>query len=181
METQSKENEQVSSIERVEGGLASVSPDIIREFNKALIAMDDFRAELAEAGDWNALAHGLVALQDFKKNLQAVMDAIEIDIHKNLPEKKVVVEGLGIIERRTATTRKWESDVLLNHIVREYLDNGTGEITPEMVMNLIDGLKKVLPFTPSLGWRTTALKEIGFDPDSYSDVSFGRKTVTIKR
>lgn len=143
--------------------------------------MDDFRAELAKAGDWNALSHGLVALQEFKKNLGALIYSIENDIHNTIPEKKMVVEGLGIIEKRTSTSRKWDSELLINRIVRKYLDNGTGEITPADVMELVDTLKKVLPLTASLGWRTTALRDIGFEPDDYSDVTFGHKTVSIKR
>lgn len=143
--------------------------------------MDAFRGGLAESKDWRALAEGLVQLQEFKKNLGILIDAIETNINELLPEKKVVIEGLGIIEKRTSTSRKWESETLIDHIVRECLDTGTGEITPSDVFRLVETLKKVLPLTASLGWRTTALKEIGFDPDSYSDVTFGRKTVSIKK
>lgn len=171
----------MSSIERINNGIETSRPGIIEEFNQALVHMDKFREELALAGDWNALTHGLAALIEFKKNLSMLVDAIETNIHECLPEKKVVVEGVGIVEKRTSTSRKWESEQLLNHIVRDRLDNGTGEITPADVMNLVEALKSVLPLTASLGWRTTALKELGFDPDNYSDVTFGRRTVSIKR
>jgi hypothetical protein len=48
-------------------------------------------------------------------------------------------------------------------------------------MKLIDVLKKVLPLTGSLGWRSTALQEVGFDPKAYSDITYGRKTISIKK
>lgn len=160
---------------------ANTTPNLIAEFQKALIHMDDFRQDLADTGNWEALAHGLVQLSEFKKNLSMLIESIELDINKLLPEKKVIMEGLGIIEKRTSTSKKWESERLLDNIVRRCLDNGTGEITPADVMHLVETLKKVLPLTASLGWRSTELELHGFDPKDFSDTVFGRKTVTIKK
>lgn len=171
----------MSEIELAGSALSTQTAALIDTFNYVLVEMDDFQNTLAKSGDWEALAAGVVQLIEFKKNLSILIDTINHNISEILPEKKVALEGIGVIERRVPTNRKWESETLLDHIVRECLDNGTGEITPADVMNLVDVLKKVLPITASLGWRTGALKEIGFDPDSYSDVSFGRKTVSIKK
>ena len=169
----------MSEIELVNGEIGKHVPDVIEMFQQVLVKMDDFRAELVEARDWEALAHGVIQLMDFKKNLSLLIESIELNINELLPEKKVAVPGVGIIEKRTSSSKKWESDVLLDHIVRECLDNGTGEITPTDVMNLVETLKKVLPLTASLGWRSTELQKIGFDPKSYSDVTYGRKTISI--
>lgn len=173
----------MSELERIEDeSVVSVSaPNLIAEFQKALIHMDDFRQDLADTGQWEALTHGLVQLSEFKRNLSMLIETIESDVNRLLPEKKVVVEGLGIIEKRTSSSKKWESERLLDNIVRRCLDNGTGEITPADVMHLVATLKKVLPLTASLGWRSTELELHGFDPKEFSDTVFGRKTVTVKK
>jgi hypothetical protein len=49
------------------------------------------------------------------------------------------------------------------------------------VVMLIDTLKAVLPFTASLGWRVTALKELGIDVSEYSEATYGRQTVQITK
>jgi len=36
-----------------------------------------------------------------------------------------------------------------------------------------------LPFTASLGWRVTALKEIDVPIDKFSETTYGRQTITI--
>lgn len=171
----------MSDIELVNGEISRQVPDVIEMFQQVLVKMDDYRGGLVADGDWEALAHGVVQLMDFKKNLSMLIETIEMNINELLPEKKVALPGVGIIEKRTSSSKKWESETLLNHIVRECLDNGTGEITPADVMKLIDVLKKVLPLTGSLGWRSTALQEVGFDPKAYSDITYGRKTISIKK
>lgn len=171
----------MSEIELSGSGLQKQVPDVIEMFQQVLVKMDDFRSGLVEQGDWEALAHGITQLQDFKKNLSMLIETIELNINELLPEKKVVLPGVGIIEKRTSSSKKWDSDALLNRIVRSCLDNGTGEITPQDVMRLIDTLKLVLPFTPSLGWRSTEIQKIGLDPKDYSDVTYGRKTISIKK
>lgn len=155
--------------------------DVIAVFNNALMQMDDYRADLYENGDYESLSHGLVNLVDFRNNLTALIQAIENNLYEVLPDKKNVIEGVGIIEKRRSNTKKWESERLLNDIVRRKLDNGTGEVTPTDVFELIETLKKVLPLTQSLGWRATALREENFDTDEYCDVAWGRPTVTIQK
>lgn len=154
--------------------------DVIDVFNHVLLQMDDYRKELVELGDWDALIRGLVNLNNFKNNLVALVQSIEGDIYNLLPEKKVSIEGIGTIEKRRTNSKKWDSEGLLNNIVRSKLDNGTGEITPTDVFNLVETLKKVLPITPSLGWRTTELKKENVDIDNYCDVTWGRPSVTIQ-
>lgn len=155
--------------------------DVIAVFNNALIQMDDYRVDLYESGDYESLSHGLANLVDFRNNLTALIQAIENNLYEVLPEKKNVIEGVGIIEKRRSNSKKWESERLLNDIVRRKLDNGTGEVTPTDVFELIETLKKVLPLTGSLGWRSNALKEENIDTDEYCDITWGRPTVTIQK
>jgi hypothetical protein len=181
MGTRSKEAEKMSELEKVNQLPEQTTPELIAAFQQALVHMDDFRQDLAEQGNWEALAQGLIHLNEFKKNLSILIEAIELNINETLPDKKVVAPGIGIIEKRTSSSKKWESERLLNEIVRSCLDNGTGEITPSDVMGLIDVLKRVLPLTASLGWRSTELERHGFAPKEFSDTVWGRKTVSIKK
>lgn len=154
--------------------------DVIEVFNHVLLQMDDYRTELVELQDWDALTRGLVNLNNFKNNLLALIQSIEADIYNLLPDKKVVIEGVGVVEKRRTNSKKWDSEGLLNNIVRSKLDNGTGEITPTDVFNLVETLKRVLPITPSLGWRSTELKKENIDTDDYCDITWGRPSVTIQ-
>lgn len=160
--------------------VASHSVDVLKAFETALLDVDDLRQELAEQGDWAALALGLRNLNELKNQLTIIVQAIEKDIYELMPEKKQVVEGVGILEKRRSNTKKWESERLLRDIIREKLYTEDGEIHPG-TMALIATLEKVLPITASLGWRTTALKDEGFDPEEYCEVNWGRQTISIQK
>lgn len=154
--------------------------DVIQIFNNALMQMDDYRVKLYEELDYESLSHGLVNLIDFRNNLTALIQAIENNLYEILPDKKNFIEGVGTVEKRRSSSKKWDSEGLINDIVRSKLDTGTGEISPTDVFNLIETLKKVLPLTQSLGWRVTALREENIDTEQYCDVTWGRPTVTIQ-
>ena len=158
-----------------------ITGDVIVAFHNALMEMDDYRAELAEAGNWESLCYGLTNLIAFKQNLVALIEAIQVDVYELMPDKKVVIEGLGVFEKRRSNTKKWESERLLNDIVNSKLNNGTGEITPTDVFELVDTLKRVMPITPSMGWRVTELKKENIDTDNYCDVAWGRPTITVTK
>lgn len=158
--------------------IESATKNIVSAFNDVLLKMDDFRQELAEIGDWESLSFGLKNLNDLKTNLMGVIQSIEKNIYDLMPDKKAMIEGLGQVEKRRSSSKKWESEKLLSDIVRRALDNGTGEITPADVFNLVDTLKKVLPITASLGWRVTELRKL-LDPDFYCETTWGRPTIQI--
>lgn len=152
----------------------------VGSFREALLVADDMRAELVKERDWLQLCHAVEGLKVIKRDLDILLRQCEEDAATLMPEKKMTVDGFGVVERRTASNRKWESETLLMDICRQVLDpEGTGEINVSRVIDLIGVLKKVMPITGSLGWRVTALKDQGIDPDNYSDISFGRKSIQI--
>ena len=154
---------------------------LLANFQNALMAIDDYRQQLATNNDWESLCYGLANLVEFKQSLAALVDSIQGDIYKIMPDKKAVIEGLGTFEKRRSNSKKWDSERLLNDIVSEKLDNGTGEITPTDVFELIDMLKRVLPLTASMGWRVGELKKENVNTDDYCDVTWGRPTVTVQK
>ena len=169
----------MTDIVPVSNSLELQSQDGLRN---AIMQADTGRAELASAGDYTQLLKGLLYLKDIKADLDTLIRACEDDITSLMPEKKMFIDDVGTVERRTSSTRKWQSDDLLRHITRSTLDpQGTGEVSINNVVTLIDTLKAVLPFTASLGWRVTALKEIGIDVSEYSEATHGRQTVQITK
>lgn len=148
----------------------------------ALMAADNGRQQLAEQGDYQQLLAGFQYLKQIKADIDILLRATEDDITRLLPEKKQFVEGIGTVERRTTSTRKWQSENLMRDLCRSSLDpEGTGEITVGSISQLIDNLTAVLPLTASLGWRVTALKELGINPDEYGEATYGRHTVQITK
>lgn len=169
----------MTDIVPVSNSLELQSQDGLRN---AIMQADTGRAGLALAGDYTQLLKGLLYLKDIKADLDTLIRACEDDITTLMPEKKMFIDDVGTVERRTSSTRKWQSDDLLRHITRSTLDpQGTGEVSINNVVTLIDTLKAVLPFTASLGWRVTALKELGIDVTEYSEATYGRQTVQITK
>lgn len=145
-----------------------------------LLRADDLRAELYLAGDYVTLAWVVNEARKIKADLDTFVRECEENVAALMPNKKEAIDGLGVIEKRTTSSRKWDSESLLKDLVRRNLDpDGTGEITLERVFNLIEALKKALPLTASLGWRVTPLREDGYDVDQYSEVTYGRSNIQI--
>ena len=169
----------MTDIVPVSNSLELQSQDGLRN---AIMQADTGRAGLALAGDYTQLLKGLLYLKDIKADLDTLIRACEDDITTLMPEKKMFIDDVGTVERRISSTRKWQSDDLLRHITRSTLDpQGTGEVSINNVVMLIETLKAVLPFTASLGWRVTALKELGIDVTEYSEATYGRQTVQITK
>lgn len=145
-----------------------------------LLRADDRRAELYAAGDYVTLAWVVNEARKFKADLDAFVRECEENVAALMPNKKEVIDGLGVVEKRTTSSRKWESDVLLRTLVRRTLDpDQTGELKVENIKSLLSMLEQVLPLTASLGWRVTPLREYGINVDSYSEVTYGRSNIQI--
>lgn len=154
----------------------------VNGLQNALLVTDDMRGALAEAGDTEQLLLGLEYLKTIKRDLDTLIRATEDDIVRLMEDKKQTFDGIGVVEKKTAVTRKWDSEGLMKHLVRTSLDpEGTGEITLDSVFHLIESLKMALPLTGSLGWRVTELAKMGIDTDQFCDKTFGRTSLTITK
>ena len=156
-------------IERSDGGLRG-----------AILHADTLRQELADRGDYTQLLYAMQGLRSIKADLDTLLREVENDVARLLPEKKMVIDDIGQIERKTSISRKWESENLLTSILKETLtDKETGELSPQLLARVDSVLKAALPLTASLGWRVTGLQALGIDPDDYCDKMFGRQTIQI--
>lgn len=156
--------------------------DPLAQLRHLVLALDDRRAALAEAGDLHRLAEGLAQLRTINGDLQQLARHVEDNVAALMPDKQVEIPGVGVIERRRGTDRrKWQSEDLLRTLIRDELDDGTGELpSPAETLDRVLGVVTAcMPVTGSLGWRVTALRERGIDPDEWAECTPGRVSVQI--
>jgi hypothetical protein len=136
------------------------------------------------AGDVEQLAVMFVWLSRSSRRLKHCTQAVEERLAEVMESKTLELEGLPVLERRNSTLRKrWESDALLDRVVRYALDpegDGSLPMTPfEAVSRVVASVKDAIPVTPSLGWRVGALRAIGLDPDEWCETEPGPTKVQI--
>lgn len=163
---------------------APATADPITLLREVLAQADTQRANLAAAGDGETIARAIPLLKALYGDLATLIRSCEDDVVAWMPDRKVEIDGLGVLERRKATDRKrWESELLLRQCVRAALDpDDTGEIPAdpiEAVDRVLATLVDVMPVTPSLGWRVSALRALGIDPDEWCEATPGRVGLQI--
>jgi hypothetical protein len=164
----------------------------LRGLREALAVAEEQAGEVADTGDYEALGYGWNELKLVAKDLKSLIDSVERLILREAPHvvKEVkgeertfyddfFVDGVGTFEiLRKGVTRRWESEELLRHIVTMgMIDAETGELPSdearETVEKVVALLVQVVPFTSSLGWRVTALQELGIQIDEWCTESRG--------
>jgi hypothetical protein len=160
-------------------------PDMIEDWRTTVEVLDGFRSKLAEVGDTPRLAFGLDRVRELRRILGDLERAIEGDVATLMDGKTETVDGLGTLERRKGTDRKaWQSDDLLRRLVRDAVDpEHTGEMpsASEVLDAVVSTVTECAPITGSLGWRVTALKARGIDPDEWCESKPGRTSVQIHK
>jgi hypothetical protein len=156
------------------------------ELPTLLDSLDAQRQHLADQGDLEALAYGLVALRAIKTQVDALTRATENDVADLMPSKMVEVPGVGLLERRQGAKKTvWDSDAVLREVVKAAIVGPDGEL-PATVMEavhvLVEALKAAAPVdTPSFGWRVGGLKALDIDPTEYRTQEPGRISVQVTR
>lgn len=161
--------------ERAEGGL--------RPLREALAAAGAQAARLADEHDIEALGYGLVQLKAVAADLRTLVDDVTQLVVREAPTNErgyyepFTIDGVANFEvLRKGANRKWSSEDLLRRVVLQAMvDPETGELPTdaerEVAERVVTALAKVVPFTGSLGWRVTALKEMGIDPDEWAETT----------
>jgi hypothetical protein len=176
----------MAAAEIVPGADPSDLPDVLEVWRNAIEGLNVYRGVLAEEGRTDLLAFGLDRIRELRRQLGDLERAVEADIAELMDGKTETIDGLGTLERRRGTDRKaWQSDDLLKVIVRQAVDpEGTGEVagTPiEVLGRVLEAITACVPVTPSLGWRVTALRSHGVDPDEWCETKPGRTAVQIHK
>ena len=169
--------------------MATITPEpaalplTLEHIGSRLDDVEDMIGLLAETGQVATLARFLAELRAVKKLLDEQVREAEAQLAEIMDDKSIVVQGVGVFERRVGTDRRaWQWDDLLPRLTRLHLDpGGTGEIpsTAEAVEAMRRLIVDVIGVTPSRGPRVTALRALGLDPDEYAETTPGRVSVQI--
>jgi hypothetical protein len=154
----------------------SFAPDLLGPFITAT-------TEAIEGEDVEELARFMCTVDDLYRMVGDVRSALTEAYVSHAP-KLVELPDLPPLEiRRGAVRKKWESQALLTSIIGRAIIDGNGELLGpvEMRDRIESEVSACVPITPSLGWRVTALRERGFDPDEWSESAPGRASVLIHR
>lgn len=161
----------------ISNAVEAAGADGFYQLRLAITAIEDQANNLAEQGDVDSLAVGYAQLKDIIGDLRLVLQTVESHIIENSGDKAFLVEGVGQFEiMRKSPSRRWDSLSLLSRIVREaVVDKDTGELPTDdemaAVQRVVDAVTTAAPFTSSLGWRVTALRNAGIDIDDYCESS----------
>lgn len=174
---------------------ADQSPSLADLIDAAIDHADRQRAELAEQGDLEALAHGLHAIREVQRKLAMLISQTDGDVSRLvLAQPKgepVIIEGLGALEtKRRSTKTRWESDRLFGLLVDRICDEGfvdphTGEMVgdPATAKRIAEGLRErlaaAIPLTPSMSWRVGGLKAAGIEANDWREQERGPFTTRI--
>lgn len=163
-----------------------------------LLAMDERRVMLKEAGDKFGLANGAADVRVVINDLSALERAAKGDLAELMPRvgralPRLEVPGLGTVEVRGGSDRKgWESERLLSLLLQKAIVDENGEVedlSPLVVIaRVFEVLKDCLPVTESLQWRggradgsAPGLRKYGLDPDEFCDVTEKPRLASIPK
>lgn len=150
---------------------------------QALITLDELAT--AHPDDAYGLAAAMLIANRLKKNATLLSERVELLLHELIPDKQMVVDGIGVIEKsRQSKGTEWDQDATwrsVKHLLRpEFMDEETGEFDPErqeLVETVIDLVRGLV--SPPV-WRKTALRAQGLEPEGdLCESRYGRKTVRI--
>jgi len=142
--------------------------------------IDDIREVLARSGNWQALTYGLVNIKEIKRNLDVVISSMEKNIYDLLPDKETFEPGIGMITKNMGSSKKWDSEQLFDDIVARHMPED-GVIMPSHLFSIIEDLKKALPLTSSLAWRSGELKRLKFNVDRYCETNYTKPSIRIQQ
>lgn len=174
---------------------ADSSPSLADLIDAAIDHADRQRAELAEEGDLEGLAHGLHAIREVQRKLAMLISQTDGDVSRLVLERPkgeaVVIDGLGALETKRKSTRtRWESDRLFGLLVDRICDEGfvdphTGEMVgdPATAKRIAEGLRErlaaAIPLTPSMSWRVGGLKAAGIEANQFREQEHGPYSTRI--
>lgn len=170
----------------------------VAQLRRGLLALDDQRQALAEAGDVDTLALGTADLALVIGDLQDVQRSARRDIAQIMlaghvdddgkPKRgnpKHEVAGLGVLDVPGGNEwKEWDSVRLLGDLIKLAMLEPDGELRSfDHPLDVADAIRDVLvmclPVTGSLGWRVgqfdkateewTGLKAAGIDPNDYAN------------
>ena len=163
--------------------LATTTSDGLHVAKQSIVWWTQTADKLAEEGDWESLGDGLDRIRALRKQLSDLERHVEDHVAALMPDKRIVVPGLGMERRTSKDRRAWQSEEILTHLWMQTWVDENGEITDDATHSaqFLAAVKACVPFTGSLGWRVKALAEYGIDAEDYAEVTPGRTSVQTWR
>ena len=156
---------------------------MLDEAEKILTRLD----EVAEPDDLDQysledLVKLLIQGREMTRVIRDITSRIEQATVRAMPHRKMTLEGIGVVEKTTETTRKeWDHPMVAGQVVLRATDAWTQE-TGEIVSNELAGrLLDAMMTAARMEWRVTALKEMGIDPEQYCETTYGSQKVRVTK
>jgi hypothetical protein len=171
----------VSELEKVqpEEWLNPTKDHQARDLMDVVNQIDTIRQALALAGDWQSLTRGLINIREIKKNLDVVISSMEKNVYDLLTDKETFEPGIGMITKSMGSSKKWDSEQLFKDVVNRHMPE-SGEVTATHLFAILDDLRKVLPLTSSLAWRSGELKRLNFRVEHYCETTYTKPSIRIQ-
>jgi hypothetical protein len=135
--------------------------------------------------DAEGLARALHLVNRMRGDLDLLLSGITEYLFTAMPEKSMVVEGVGTVEKRYGTANtNWDQDrcweLVAECVRRNWAATHDGELPPSEVCTAIDEtVHEARELHAAGGWKKTALRARGLDPEEVSEQTWGRKSIQI--
>ena len=145
-----------------------------RHLDTLRIALNDFASAVGEINAPQVLASYLADLRDHRQDVGRVYDEVERALIFCAGDKKLEVEGVGLVEIKSSVRRTgWQHDDLFRSVVARIIDtpgvfydeDGTSLYPAQAAANVVERLREVL--SPS--WKVTGLRALGLDADEFCE------------
>lgn len=142
-----------------------------RGLHHVIDELDTEAQHAIDGADVEELAHLHVALTKAKQRLATICTIVEQVLVDVMPDKRLELPGLPVLERRRGTDRKaWQYEDVIAALTRL----AEGDLAA-----LLDHLLACAPITPSMQWRVGELRARGIEPDEFCTTKPGRVSIQV--
>lgn len=156
---------------------------MLNEAEKILTQLDEV-AEPNELDEYSleTLVKLLIQGREMVRIMRDIAGRIEQATVRAMPHRKMVIDGIGTVEKTTETARKeWDHPLVAGQVLRSATDSWakeTGEIVDqELAGKVLDAFMAAA----RMEWRVTALKDLGINPDNYCETTYGSQKIRVTR
>lgn len=152
--------------------LGELSDDVDAEYSEAINAEGGIGIE--------SMIVALLALREAKRGIDLLYRRIENDVIRGTDKKSFTIEGAGEVQIKTSTKRNdWNHDALWRTVVARALDEREMDDDGVIAEPSYETVARVLAECARPSWRVTPLRDRGIDPDEFSHVEYGAKSVVL--
>jgi hypothetical protein len=155
---------------------------MLDDLQKRLFELDELVTdEVLDSEDIARLAKEVLQARELVRVVRDISNRIEQGLARAMTEKKMVVEGVGVLERNVDVSRKnWDHKALASKLAAEAVLKHAQENGGELIdKSTAETFVKAFETACRMEWRVTGLGEYGIDADKYCDKEFGQPRVRI--